>query len=273
MMTTLKKVAERYEMTCLLHEKPFNGVNGSGKHVNFSIGNAQPGQPAEPRRHPARERAVPHLLRRDHPRCPPVRRTAPRRGRLGQQRLPTRGQRGTAGDHLDLPRRSADGRATTRSPRAGPPAPRSRGTLEVGVDTLPKLKADPGDRNRTSPFAFTGNRFEFRAPGSGQSISGPMVAINAILADSLDFIATALGDGAGRGRRLQRRGAEGAAGHRHRPRCGDLQRRRLLGGLAGGGGPARAEEPAHHARTRCPSSPTRPWSRCSTSTRCSAPAS
>ncbi len=62
----------------------------------------------------------------------------------------------------------------------------------IGVDTLPKLPSDPGDRNRTSPFAFTGNRFEFRAPGSSQSIAGPMVAINTIMADSLDFIATEL---------------------------------------------------------------------------------
>ena len=76
--------------------------------------------------------------------------------------------------------------------KGGATGSKGGGTLEVGVDTLPKLKADPGDRNRTSPFAFTGNRFEFRAPGSGQSISGPMVAINAILADSLDFIATEL---------------------------------------------------------------------------------
>ena len=64
--------------------------------------------------------------------------------------------------------------------------------LHVGVDTLPPMKADPGDRNRTSPFAFTGNRFEFRAPGSSQSISGPMVAINTIMAEAMDYIATDL---------------------------------------------------------------------------------
>jgi glutamine synthetase len=69
---------------------------------------------------------------------------------------------------------------------------KAAGALALGVDTLPPFNADPGDRNRTSPFAFTGNRFEFRAPGSSQSISGPMVAISTILADSLDHIATEL---------------------------------------------------------------------------------
>jgi len=62
----------------------------------------------------------------------------------------------------------------------------------IGVDTLPVLPTDPGDRNRTSPFAFTGNRFEFRAPGSMQSVSGPMVTINTIMAEALDYIATDL---------------------------------------------------------------------------------
>ena len=90
MMTTLKQVAEKYGMTCLLHEKPFAGVNGSGKHVNFSLGNATQGNLLESRRHPARQRAVPRLLRGDHPRRPPVRRAAARRGRLGHQRPPPR---------------------------------------------------------------------------------------------------------------------------------------------------------------------------------------
>jgi glutamine synthetase len=69
---------------------------------------------------------------------------------------------------------------------------KEKGTLMIGVDTLPVLPTDPGDRTRTSPFAFTGNRFEFRAPGSLQSIAGPMVTINTILAEALDYIATKL---------------------------------------------------------------------------------
>jgi glutamine synthetase len=69
---------------------------------------------------------------------------------------------------------------------------KSKGTLEIGVDSLPKLPKDPGDRNRTSPFAFTGNRFEFRAVGSGQSVAGPMTVLNTIVAESLDYVASAL---------------------------------------------------------------------------------
>jgi glutamine synthetase len=63
-----------------------------------------------------------------------------------------------------------------------------KGLMNIGVDTLPLLPTDPGDRNRTSPFAFTGNRFEFRAVGSGQSVAGPLVAMNTILADSLNWV-------------------------------------------------------------------------------------
>jgi glutamine synthetase len=69
---------------------------------------------------------------------------------------------------------------------------KSKGTLEIGVDVLPKLPKDAGDRNRTSPFAFTGNRFEFRAVGSGQSIAGPLIALNTAVAESIDYIATTL---------------------------------------------------------------------------------
>ncbi len=73
--------------------------------------------------------------------------------------------------------------------KGGATSSKEKGTLMIGVDTLPVLPTDPGDRNRTSPFAFTGNRFEFRAPGSLQTIAGPMVTINTILAEALDFIA------------------------------------------------------------------------------------
>jgi glutamine synthetase len=69
---------------------------------------------------------------------------------------------------------------------------KGKGTMIIGVDTLPHLPTDPGDRNRTSPFAFTGNRFEFRAPGSGQTVAVPMVMLNTIMAESLDYMATVL---------------------------------------------------------------------------------
>jgi len=76
--------------------------------------------------------------------------------------------------------------------KGGATSSKTKGTLTVGVDTLPPLPKDAGDRNRTSPFAFTGNRFEFRAVGASPSIAGPMVAMNTILAESLDFVATKL---------------------------------------------------------------------------------
>ncbi len=193
MMTTMKSVAEKYGMKCLLHEKPFSGgVNGSGKHVNFSLGNANQGNLLNPGDTPAREHAVPHLLRRHHPRGPPVRRTPACRRRIGVERPPSRRERGPPpaiisiflGEQLmDVFEQIAKGGAT---------GSKAAGVIELGVDTLPPLKADPGDRNRTSPFAFTGNRFEYRAPGSNQSISDPMVAINTILADSIDFISAEL---------------------------------------------------------------------------------
>ncbi len=191
MMTTLQRVAQRYGMECLLHEKPFAGVNGSGKHVNFSIGNNNQGNLLNPGDTPHENaqflvfcaavirgvhkfggvlRAVVASARNDH--------------RLGANEAPPAIISVFLGAQLaDVFDQIAAGALT------GSKAP---GTLTVGVDTLPEFKADPGDRNRTSPFAFTGNRFEFRAPGSSQSISGPMVAINTILADSLDYIATEL---------------------------------------------------------------------------------
>jgi glutamine synthetase len=84
----------------------------------------------------------------------------------------------------------------------GAKSSKSRGTLEIGVDTLPKLPKDAGDRNRTSPFAFTGNKFEFRAVGSGQSISGPLIALNTAIAESLDYIAGKLEAAIGGGKTL-----------------------------------------------------------------------
>ncbi len=191
MMTTLQRVAQRYGMECLLHEKPFAGVNGSGKHVNFSIGNNNQGNLLNPGDTPHENaqflvfcaavirgvhkfggvlRAAVASARNDH--------------RLGANEAPPAIISIFLGEQLaDVFEQIAAGGVT------GSKAP---GTLTVGVDTLPPFKADPGDRNRTSPFAFTGNRFEFRAPGSSQSISGPMVAINTIMADSLDYVATEL---------------------------------------------------------------------------------
>ena len=191
LMVTLKRVAGRYGMQCLLHEKPFRGVNGSGKHVNFSIGNNKQGNLLNPGDTPHENaqflvfcaaiirgvhlyggllRSVVASASNDH--------------RLGANEAPPAIMSIFLGDQLaDVFDQVAKGGAT---------ASKAKGTLTIGVDTLPHLPADPGDRNRTSPFAFTGNRFEFRAVGSSQSVAGPMVAINTIIADSLEFIADKL---------------------------------------------------------------------------------
>jgi glutamine synthetase len=191
LMVTLQKVAGKYGMECLLHEKPFAGINGSGKHVNFSLGNATQGNLLNPGDTPHENaqflvfcaaviRAV-HLfggLLRS------VVASAPNDHRLGANEAPPAIMSIFLGEQLaDVFDQVAKGGATES---------KEKGTLVIGVDTLPHLPSDPGDRNRTSPFAFTGNRFEFRAAGSSQSIAGPMVAINTIMADSLDYIATQL---------------------------------------------------------------------------------
>lgn len=191
MMTTMKKVAERYGMKCLLHEKPFAGVNGSGKHVNFSLGNSNQGNLLNPG-------DTPHENMQFLTFCGAIIRSVHLFGgllraavasasndhRLGANEAPPAIISIFLGEQLmDVFDQIAKGGAT---------GSKAAGVIELGVDTLPPLKADPGDRNRTSPFAFTGNRFEYRAPGSNQSISDPMVAINTILADSLDYISSAL---------------------------------------------------------------------------------
>ena len=190
-MTVLRTVAKRYGLMCLLHEKPFAGINGSGKHLNYSIGNAELGSLFDPGDTPhenaqflvfcaAAIRAVHKfgaLLRatvatpsNDH--------------RLGANEAPPAIMSVYLGEQLtDVFEQIKKGKVE---------GSKQKGVMSIGVDTLPPLPMDPGDRNRTSPFAFTGNRFEFRAVGSSQSIAGSQVALNAMMAESLDYIATKL---------------------------------------------------------------------------------
>jgi glutamine synthetase len=191
LMTTFKSVAKKHGMEILFHEKPFQGVNGSGKHVNFSLGNNELGSLFVPGDDPHKNaqflvfcaatiRAV-HLfgglLRASVA-------SASNDHRLGANEAPPAIISIFLGDQLaDIFDQIARGSLTSS---------KGKGTMHIGVDTLPVLPTDPGDRNRTSPFAFTGNRFEFRAPGSLQTVAAPMVTINTIMADSLDYCANAL---------------------------------------------------------------------------------
>jgi glutamine synthetase len=187
-MTTLKRVAEQYGMVALLHEKPFAGINGSGKHVNWSIGNATQGNLLDPGDTPHENAQFlvfcGAVIRAVHKYSGVLRAavaTANNDFRLGANEAPP------AIISIFLGAQLAD--VFDQIKAGGAKTSKARGTLEIGVDTLPKLPMDAGDRNRTSPFAFTGNRFEFRAVGSSMSVSGPLIALNTALAESLDYCA------------------------------------------------------------------------------------
>ncbi|GLP74642.1 glutamine synthetase [Mycobacterium antarcticum] len=191
LMTTFKNIAKKHGMECLMHEKPFAGVNGSGKHVNFSLGNSQFGSLLVPGDTPHENAQFlvfcAAVIRAVHKFSGLLRlsvASATNDHRLGANEAPPAIISIFLGDQLaDVFEQIAKGAATSS---------KGKGTMIMGVDTLPTLPTDPGDRNRTSPFAFTGNRFEFRAPGSGQTINVPMIIINTIMADSLDYMATSL---------------------------------------------------------------------------------
>ena len=186
-MTMLKQVAEKHGLVCLLHEKPFAGVNGSGKHVNFSFGNSTQGNLLEPGE-------TPHDNAQFLVFCGAVIATASNDHRLGANEAPPAIISVFLGEQLsDVFEQIRAGGA--KSSKLG-------GTLEIGVDSLPKLVRDAGDRNRTSPFAFTGNKFEFRAVGSSQSIADPLIALNTAVAESCDYIATKLEAGLASGKKL-----------------------------------------------------------------------
>jgi glutamine synthetase len=200
-MVTMRRVAERHGMVCLLHEKPFAGVNGSGKHVNFSFGNSTQGNLLDPG-------STPHENAQFLVFCSAVIRAVHKYGgvlraaiasaandhRLGANEAPPAIISIFLGEQLnDVFEQIKAGSAKSS---------KSKGTMEIGVDTLPKLPMDAGDRNRTSPFAFTGNRFEFRAVGSGMSIGGPLIALNTACAEALDYIATKLEKAVGEGKTL-----------------------------------------------------------------------
>ncbi len=190
-METLKRVAPKYGLACLQHEKPFAGVNGSGKHLNWSIGDDLGNNLLNPGDTPhdnmqflffctAVIRAVDvwqGLLRmsiahagNDH--------------RLGANDAPPAILSVFLGDMLTEIFEQVEG-SGAKSTKVG-------GVLDIGVAALPKLPRDAGDRNRTSPFAFTGNKFEFRAVGSTQNVALPGTCLNVAVAESLDTLATEL---------------------------------------------------------------------------------
>jgi glutamine synthetase len=190
-MEALKRVARRHGLACIMHEKPFAGVNGSGKHLNWSLATNTGVNLLDPRddthtntqfltflcaviravdMHAELLRASVASAANDH--------------RLGANEAPPAIMSIFLGDMLtDI----------VEQLESGNPRSTKKGThLDLGARTLPMIPRHTGDRNRTSPFAFTGNKFEFRAVGSSGNISWPATVLNTIVADSLDHIATTL---------------------------------------------------------------------------------
>ncbi len=189
-MEVLRQVAERNGLVCLLHEKPFEGVNGSGKHNNWSVSyggrnllspGVDPGENAifltilsaiimAVDNHADLLRATVAGIGNDH--------------RLGAHEAPPAIISIFLGDELtQIIDNICDGKSKTH---------KESGFMQIGVDTLPPLPRGTTDRNRTSPFAFTGNKFEFRAPGSSQSCADPCTMLNIIVADAFNDIASKL---------------------------------------------------------------------------------
>ena len=190
-MTVLKNTAKKHGLVCLLHEKPFKGINGSGKHVNWSVGNATQGNLLDPGHTPHSNTqfllfcgAVIRGVHKYGPLLRAVIASASNDHRLGANEAPPAIMSVYLGSQLDNVFEQISQGKVTGSLNAG--------VMDFGISTLPTFNKDAGDRNRTSPFAFTGNRFEFRAVGSGQSVAGPLVAMNTMLADSLNWVADGL---------------------------------------------------------------------------------
>jgi glutamine synthetase len=201
-MEILKRTAPKYGLACLLHEKPFAGVNGSGKHLNWSISDDLGNNLLNPGDTPhdnmqflffctAVIRAVDvwqGLLRMSIA-------SAGNDHRLGANEAPPAILSVFLGDMLtDIFEQIETGRA--RSTKTG-------GVLDIGVSVLPQLPRDAGDRNRTSPFAFTGNKFEFRAVSSNQNIAFPATCLNTAVAESLDYMAGQLETAIAKGQSLE----------------------------------------------------------------------
>ena len=182
-MQTLKRVACQHGMKCLLHEKPFAGVNGSGKHDNWSLTTDDGKNLLEPGKTPHENiqflLVLTCILKAVDRHADLLRESAADPGndhRLGANEAPPAIISVFLGEQLEdvLEQLISTGEATHSL---------KGGKLQTGVDTLPDLAKDATDRNRTSPFAFTGNKFEFRMVGSTQSISDPNVVLNTIVAD------------------------------------------------------------------------------------------
>ncbi len=190
-METLKKVANRHGLVCLLHEKPFAGVNGSGKHNNWSMSTNDGQNLLEPGKTPHDNKQfllfLSAVIQAVDEYAELLRVAAANPGndhRLGANEAPPAIISIFLGEQLtDILEQIQNG---------GAKSSKSGGELKIGVTTLPALPKDSTDRNRTSPFAFTGNKFEFRMVASSASIATPNTALNTIVAETLSRVADRL---------------------------------------------------------------------------------
>ncbi|MDY4094880.1 MAG: glutamine synthetase III [Cloacibacillus porcorum] len=194
-MELMKKVADRHGLVCLLHEKPFAEVNGSGKHINWSLATDNGLNLLDPGRTPSENAqfllflcAVIKGVDEYQDMLRAVVATAGNDHRLGANEAPPAVISMFIGEELMDILESIE-KGTVYKDRVA-------SHMEIGVDTLPLFRRDTTDRNRTSPFAFTGNKFEFRMLGSSQSIAGPNIVLNTIVAEELEQFADVL-EGAG----------------------------------------------------------------------------
>ncbi len=191
LMTVFQNTAKNHGFVCLMHEKPFAGINGSGKHVNWSVGNSTQGNLLDPGNTPEENLnfllfcgAVIRGVHKYGPLLRAVIASASNDHRLGANEAPPAILSVYLGSQLEKVFNDIlEGNLKTTD---------DGGFMDLGLSQILGFKRDSGDRNRTSPFAFTGNRFEFRAVGSSQSVSGPLVAMNTMLADSLNWISNKL---------------------------------------------------------------------------------
>lgn len=213
-MSVLKDVAERHGLVALLHEKPYQGFNGSGKHMNWSMGDDLGNNLLSPGHTPHENlkfmltltaiiRAVD--LHQDLLRASIA--SASNDHRLGANEAPPAIISIFVGEQLSA---IIDAIIAGRAPEGA-----AKSGMRLGTDVLPELRQDISDRNRTSPFAFTGNKFEFRAVGSNQSVAYPAAFLNTIVAESMDHIAARIEEaGTGDAAAIQRIVKETLAAHR-----------------------------------------------------------
>ncbi len=188
LMELMKKVALRHNLVCLLHEKPFAGINGSGKHLNWALADDKGNNLLNPGETPEDNlqflAVLAAVLRAVYSHADLLRASVAMAGnehRLGANEAPPAIMSVFLGDQLtailDTIEKGSKNKVSKRD------------IIDLGIARLPKFNKDSTDRNRTSPFAFTGNKFEFRAVGSSQNISTPITVINTIIAESLDYVA------------------------------------------------------------------------------------